>query len=331
MVSPPSSFEVEFPAELESVAAARRLFVDTVEEWGLGEGVRTDGSLTVSELVANAIFHAGTVIRVRFRRLGAGVRIEVQDGDSRLPVVDAPCAEDLLANRSMTGRGLALVAAASDRWGADPGPSGKVTWAEVGTGRRRVAASAVPAFPPEAPPPSLSPPLLPAAVEPKGLVAATAVAGGGRRVHFVGVPVQLLLESSRQMWDLQREMQVVAMDGSAPDELDQVVQAGRPWMTGLDLWADRDRIRLERAAASGAVTYDYEVEVPLDVIDRIAGMAAWVRRATSAAIGRYLLTCPTSSEVSALRRWIRDEIAAQLSGSAPTPCPIKANAVTEAR
>jgi hypothetical protein len=149
------------------------------------------------------------------------------------------------------------------------------------------------------------------------------VAGGGRRVHLVGVPVRLLLESSRQLWDLQREMQVVAMDHSAPAELDHVVQAGRPWMADLDLWADPDRRKLERIAASGVDTYDYEVEVPADVADRLAGISAWLRRATSATVGRYLLTLPVSADVSALRRWIGEEIVSQISGSEPRPCPIQ--------
>ena len=71
---------------------------------------------------------------------GGGLRIEVSDANDHLPVVDAERPEELLANRSMTGRGLAMVAVTADRWGADPLPGGgKVTWAELGTGSRLVA------------------------------------------------------------------------------------------------------------------------------------------------------------------------------------------------
>lgn len=318
----PNCFEAVLPAELDSVVASRRLLGRAMDAWGLGDPARGDAALAVSELVSNSVLHAGTVTSVRVRRLGSGVRIEVEDGNPSLPVVDVARPEDLLANRSMTGRGLALVAATSDRWGADPVPVGKVVWAEVGTGSRRVVAAPPPAYPPAL---TASPPPLAAIVgeTAQGVVAQAAVTGGGRVVHLVGVPVNLLLESSRQLWDLQREMQVIAMDRGAPEDLEPVVQAGRPWMADLDVWVDRDRKRLERVAASGAGTYDYDVEVPSDVIDRIAGVTAWIRRVTSTAVGRYLLTLPASNEVSALRRWIMDEIASQLSGANPRPCPIK--------
>jgi len=309
------------PAELESAVVARRLIGSAASAWKLGEAIRHDSALAVSELVTNAVLHAGTPIHVEVRRLGPGLRIEVEDGNPRLPLVDAR-PEDLLSNRSMTGRGLALVAATCDRWGCEPTPCGKVTWAEIGTGRRLVGPAPAPVYPPVP-----SAPAIPAAAAARGVVSRSAVTGGGRRVQLVGVPVALLIESTRQLSDLQREVQVMAMGRDAPPELEQVVQAGKPWITDIDLWTDCDRRLAESAAASGAETVDYEVFVPDDVISRIEGIAHWLRRAGASIRRRQLLTLPPSREVAAYRRWCRDEILSQLAGREPQPCPLRVTAV----
>src|SRR5438445_6484644 len=117
-------FEAHYPAELESVTASRRMVVDALKSWGIEDPVTADAALTVSELVTNCILHAGTPLSVAIRQLGRGVRIEVRDTNDVLPIVGVSKPEDLLANRSMTGRGMALVAGSSDRWGADPLPGG---------------------------------------------------------------------------------------------------------------------------------------------------------------------------------------------------------------
>lgn len=316
----PSEFLAELPAELESAVAARRLLVEAVGKWALSEGVGSDGSLAISELVTNAVLHAGTVVGVRVRRLGEGVRIEVCDGSPRIPVVEAARPEDLLANRSMTGRGLALVAAMSDRWGAEPYGNGKLVWAEVGTGRRFAAAQPDPAFPPAASPVALS-----AEARAAGVVTHTSLTGGGRRVHLVGVPVEVLLESARQLADLQREIQVMAMARGAPPELEQVIQAGRPWISDAGLWAD-DRRVAESAAARGAETVDLDLYVTDDVTQRLEGLASWLRRVGTSIAQRQLLTLPASPAVSAYRRWREDEIRRQVAGRAPRPCPVRARA-----
>lgn len=316
--SPLGRYEAQLPAELESVVAARRLMASAASAWNLPETVRSDGSLAVSELVTNSVLHAGTLIDIAVRRLGDGVRIEVSDGSGRLPVVDAARPEDLLANRSMTGRGLALVAAMSDRWGAEPDGDGKTVWAEVGTGRRVLSELPPPVFPP-APREAPVPPEAFAA----GVVTRTAVTGGGRRVRLIGVPVDVLLESTRQLADLQREMQVMAMDHSAPPEVARVIQAGKPWTTAIDVWADSDRRRAERAFARGERTVDFDVEVPDDVVARMDGIAQWLARTASRLVRRHLLTLPARPEVTAYRQWYAEEIFSQLSGGDPRPCPVR--------
>jgi anti-sigma regulatory factor (Ser/Thr protein kinase) len=313
-----SYVETLLPAELESVGAARRLCCQAMSEWHFEETMIQDVALAVSELTTNAVLHARTEVTVSFRRLGSGVRIEVRDGSSHLPVVEAARPEDLLLNRSMTGRGLALVAAVADRWGADPALPGKVTWAEVGTGTRLVASAAPPAFPPAPKPPEITPTEAQA-----GVTAAFAVTGGGRTVHLIGVPVRLLIESTRQLAELQREMQVIAMDAAAPAELGRVAQTGESFNTAIDMWAQKDRCLAEQALAQGVDRLDWDVKIPADIDDWVDRVTAWLRRSASSLVRRQLLSEPASAAVTAYRVWYKNEIMAQLSGRAPQPCPLE--------
>jgi anti-sigma regulatory factor (Ser/Thr protein kinase) len=86
--------------------------------------------LLVSELVTNAVVHAHSRARVVIVTGGdrTDVRIEVHD-DAREPPHIGGFDPDALS-----GRGLALVDAMSDRWGVEPsGPTapGKRVWFEL--------------------------------------------------------------------------------------------------------------------------------------------------------------------------------------------------------
>lgn len=95
--------------------------------------------MCVSELAANAIAHtasgAGGVFTVEVVRPAPGVaRVAVTDaGGSREPAIRYPDEPDDLDSLAEGGRGLALVAACSSRWGyrdADEG-AGRIVWAEA--------------------------------------------------------------------------------------------------------------------------------------------------------------------------------------------------------
>ncbi|MCW2595888.1 MAG: hypothetical protein JWP39_1776 [Jatrophihabitans sp.] len=115
------------PAEARSAAHARMLVLSVCRRWR-AEGVCSDAELVVTELVANAVRHAGTEITIRLAVLEGergGVRAEVSDSSKR-PV--RPRHADALAE---SGRGLFLVDLLSTRWGADASSDGKTVWAEL--------------------------------------------------------------------------------------------------------------------------------------------------------------------------------------------------------
>lgn len=82
--------------------------------------------LILSELVANAVIHAGTEVTVAVKVLPEGaMRIEVSDGR------DWPPRLREVHPDSVGGRGLLMVDALSRRWGVKPRDEGKTVWAEI--------------------------------------------------------------------------------------------------------------------------------------------------------------------------------------------------------
>jgi anti-sigma regulatory factor (Ser/Thr protein kinase) len=300
------SYEAQLPAELSSVVAARRLVDSAVASWSVGENVAQDAALVVSELVTNAVLHTGTVLSVRVRRLEPGVRLEVKDGSTQPPVVVTDRPADLLATHFMTGRGLALLAATADRWGSDPLPDGKTVWAEVGTGRHRSAAAV---------------PSLRSSAVPEFASAAAAAAAAGRMVHMIAVPVRLLIESVRQFADLQREMQVVGLDHSGPNELVALAESNREISAHIGGLRQAGAEVAEAALARGEPIIDFDVEVADEAVEAFDRLGSLMRQINGALGRRHLLSMPPSEEVVAYRTWYRDEISSQLEGRAPRRCP----------
>lgn len=313
--------ESELPAELESVVTARRMVVSAARDWRLAEHVIEDAALATSEFVTNVVFHAGTAVRLRARRLGSGIRVEVRDGNPKIPTAGATDPADLLETRSTTGRGLALVAATADRWGADPEPDGKVVWAEIGTNRRIVSPALPPASALTAPPPEARP-----QAGLSGATHVTAVAAQGRQVHLVGVPVRLLVESVRQLSDLQREMQVMGLGHSAPVELSDLVAASQEIDAHIGHLRETGFDAAQAALTRGDEFVDLSVNVPEDAGKYLDRLTTLLSRAASRLARRYLLTLPASREVVAYRLWWRDEVISQLAGRPPRAwcCPVTA-------
>jgi serine phosphatase RsbU (regulator of sigma subunit)/anti-sigma regulatory factor (Ser/Thr protein kinase) len=126
------SAEAVFEPEPAAVAAARRFVRNTLISWGLSnrDELVTDAVLLASELVTNAIVHAGTPVKLTCRLNGTNVEISVLDRHPARVIPDPPGAAAEVDRPS--GRGLVLPAALSSSWGVTYAPAAKVIWFRLG-------------------------------------------------------------------------------------------------------------------------------------------------------------------------------------------------------
>ncbi|PNE39571.1 protein phosphatase [Streptomyces noursei] len=114
-------------ADPAGTAEVRSALRRTLDQWRAG-AVTHNVEVAASELIANALTHteSGALVSVELvpgaapRRL----RLEVEDRSSQWPRRRHP------GETATSGRGLLLVEALSDRWGAEPRGSGKALWCE---------------------------------------------------------------------------------------------------------------------------------------------------------------------------------------------------------
>ncbi|MEU5979014.1 SpoIIE family protein phosphatase [Streptomyces sp. NPDC047315] len=129
-----------------SVATARAFVRDTLQGWGHSDIV-DDAVVLTSELVTNAVIHAGTAADVLCLRTEDGVRIEVGD---RYPEREIPIqgSHVLAPLDSENGRGLLLCSALASRWGVEYAPTFKQVWFQLDLPERPVGTrSAGPVLP----------------------------------------------------------------------------------------------------------------------------------------------------------------------------------------
>ena len=119
----------------ESAGSGRRFVRGTLHGWAVPEPTVDQALLVATELVTNAVLHAGTPLTLEVSYVAPTVRVAVRDWSTTVPALRARAPD------SMTGRGLGVVSALGAAWGVDALPDGKQVWAEVDGGRRSAAAA----------------------------------------------------------------------------------------------------------------------------------------------------------------------------------------------
>lgn len=126
------SRQLTLGTDLCNIAVARRFVADATRE-AIGAspshqdclGHLADLELLTSELVANALVHTETDIRVEVRCTDGRARVAVHDGDLSPPKVNG------LSSKGTSGRGLAIVEALATEWGFELADHEKVVWFEI--------------------------------------------------------------------------------------------------------------------------------------------------------------------------------------------------------
>ncbi|MEU0369488.1 ATP-binding SpoIIE family protein phosphatase [Streptomyces sp. NPDC006283] len=133
------------PGNLLAPAAARRFVLDAVADWtALGflagdacaDRLADDAAVVVSELVTNAVVHAGTAAELLCRfeepthEEPAALVVEVSDHHPDSAVTSGPHSADQSGTPDY-GRGLHLVAALAERWGVTFHAALKTVWARL--------------------------------------------------------------------------------------------------------------------------------------------------------------------------------------------------------
>ncbi|HUA30536.1 MAG TPA: ATP-binding protein [Streptosporangiaceae bacterium] len=145
-----------------AAAAARRFIRDTLQSWELTgrsreqDGLVDDAVLLTSELVTNAVLHAGTPVQVTCRVVGderdGAVEIAVLDRRPGQLRPDLPHSPADAAERT-NGRGLQLPAQLASAWGVTYAGTAKAVWFRMsltgpgGAGGCYAAEASVPAPP----------------------------------------------------------------------------------------------------------------------------------------------------------------------------------------
>jgi serine phosphatase RsbU (regulator of sigma subunit)/anti-sigma regulatory factor (Ser/Thr protein kinase) len=268
-----------FDPEPSAVATARCFVRDTLISWGLPgrDDVVTDAVLLASELVTNAIVHAGTAVELTCRLNGATVEISVLDRHPARVIPDPPGAAADVARPS--GRGLLLPAALSSSWGVTYASAAKVIWFRLG-----------PDVPAAGPPIAES---LAAADQPGGRPAEPAADhGGARDLHqlgydeLLGHAVTLAREAVAADAayaliadeDGELRMRAAAGRGVSPPPAGEVTAAAGPAdPTGMGTFLDLYDQFAERGADLAQIQNEplrSLLAVPFQVEGRVTGMLA---------------------------------------------------------
>ena len=301
MAERPEAARIALPRSPSSVGTARRFIAARTAAWSFPEPAADQLVLIGSELVTNAVLHARTGLTLTLELREDRVRISVKD-HSQTPATLRHYRPDAL-----TGRGLGVVAALSDRWGVSTAADGKVVWAELqANGAAHAPVDPSPADPPVAPP--APPPDAP----------------GSRPVRFPGVPVDDYLQLQAHNDALFRELELISieLEGDSAAEVaaplaDLVDQLYRRFRGQRDGYRDV----VAAAQAAGQPTVDLATAATPAAVAGAHGYLALLEQADDLCRAGVLLTPEPSPAVRALRHWFVDQMAAQVLHNATPARP----------
>jgi serine phosphatase RsbU (regulator of sigma subunit)/anti-sigma regulatory factor (Ser/Thr protein kinase) len=296
--------ELSLGLDPDAVSQARKFTVAALSD--APRSVAGDAELIVAELVTNAVLHGRPPITVRLVEHELGSRVEVVDHGPRPPVRIRD------AGQSMTGRGLALVAALSSEWGVQQVEGGgKVIWAEIPRDG--------------APPPTGEATAFDLDGVLQGWEDGSGTGGQRFTVELGDVPTDLLLEAKSHVDNLVREFVLASNDSaqSRPTWLDRLVQS-----VVQDFSVARTQIKEQALAAAGrgAAMTHLSLHLPPSAAEAGERYLSALDEADRYARSARLLTLEAPPVHKVFRRWyveaLVDALRRQVAGEKPSqPVP----------
>jgi PAS domain S-box-containing protein len=287
--------DLQLPPRATSAGEARRLLRDALSGVGAPEAVEA-AQVAISEIVTNALVHAGTHMRLRVLLTGEALRVELMDGSPHLPhQLD-------YSDNATTGRGLRVVDEMVDRWGAYPLGDGKVVWFEISE------------TPSEGEQGSSSGPL-PADDDPS-VVAVV-------EVELLNMPLLMHAAWQEHAAALLRELLLVNLDDDLTAIESHAAASGAlsvlfEQVPPPALLEDPEEI-MATAVEPGVSVPQLTLTVPEPAIADFEVLDDMLGQAVVLAERGDLLSPPTQPEVQSMRNWICGQVRAQGAGAPARP------------
>jgi anti-sigma regulatory factor (Ser/Thr protein kinase) len=314
LVGRTGEWSTTFPAAASSVPSARRFLQELIGGSVPPDCVET-AQLCLSELVTNAVLHAGSPLQVTVMTGPDTVRLEVHDTSTVIPqrIPHTP--------GSTTGRGLGLVEVLSRAWGVDPAPrGGKVVWCVLPVEVSDSEDALSPAWDQE-----IAELLGGEVAADPGEAAAPVQTSSSTvaQVHLLRYPVRRGVRTREHFEALRRECQLLQF--TAPEALRRTPQrllemagmlAGR---YAVEL-AEPERRKLD-AFARGEETVDLAYPLRPEAAAMVRSWQEVLTEMDALCEKEGLLTLAAAPDVVELRTWVLEEFLRQIAGAPPQPWP----------
>jgi anti-sigma regulatory factor (Ser/Thr protein kinase) len=286
-----------FAAEPTSATAARRFLRQTLAGVDkVSENLRDRAELIVSELVTNAVLHAGA---------GPIVSIRVDDDHVRIAVEDTSASAPVLREYGLdatTGRGLQVVSSAATEWGVETTSSGKAVWAIIAMNSEDMPLTSIP-------------PRLTRAIVPKTPNALDVPKKEpSYHVSFADVPVETYARLEAHNESLVREFSLLAIqvNGDEEEHMPRNLRQTVTMSNGIEMRFTLLRVPARAAQRQGQQAFSADIQLTSSAAENLERYVEWARQADELSARKLLLTAPSTEPVQLLREWLVREAVAQV-------------------
>lgn len=299
----PGDVSRRLPPVPASVPEARRLVRDLLRAVGRDD-LEDAAALLVSEVVTNALLHAGTPINVAARLEDRRLRVEVRDGSVHLPVPRR------YASTAGTGRGLLMVEQMVDDWGVLRHADGKTVWFVLSEPER-----------------AHRPGAFAGVADGPGDVPGTSEDAGAVDVELLSMPLLLHKAWQEHVEALLRELLLASLEEEDLEDFDSIAMHAEATdalavlsehVPAVDLGPDPEALMREmtepRVSAPRVV-----VPVPRESVPNFDTLERAVVAALELSTDGGTLTPPTQPEIQQFRSWLCQQVRRQASGLSPEP------------